>query len=63
MPDPAPDKLDLLCGAPRIAAFLGQPARLVYHLLAQGKIPARKVGATWVASKAKLTAFFEEEAA
>lgn len=58
-PNPRAD-LDLLWGAPRIAAFLGQTKRATYHLLEGNKIPARKVGGSWVASKAKLAAFFEE---
>jgi len=57
------ENLDLLWGAAAIAAFIGKTKRATFHLLEQQQIPARKIGAQWVASKSALRAHFEGEAA
>jgi hypothetical protein len=49
---------DLLFGAQAIADEIGRPIRGVYHLLENGSLPAQKLGATWVASRSRLRAFF-----
>jgi len=58
----ATNKLDLLWGASAIAAAIGKTERAVYHMLEQGRLPARKVGASWVASREALRRHFEGEA-
>lgn len=59
----ATDKLDLIWGCAAIAAALGVTERAAYHMLEAGVLPARKIGARWVASRKKLEAHFEETAA
>ena len=51
---------DLLEGVDAISAFIGQPKRRTNYLLEQGRLPAGKLGARWVASKRQLAAFFAE---
>lgn len=57
-PDTA-DKLDLVWGAAAIAALIGKTPRATFHILEQGQIPCRKVGAQWVASRKALVQHFE----
>jgi hypothetical protein len=45
-----------------IAKEIQRTTRQTFHLLSTGKLPARKVGATWVASRPKLRAFLRGEA-
>jgi hypothetical protein len=40
-----------------IAGVIGRSERSTYHLLATARLPARKVGARWVASRARLREF------
>jgi len=47
---------DLLWGVAEIGKAIRRTDRQTYHLLAQGLLPARKVGASWVASRRKLFA-------
>lgn len=54
---------DLIWGAEAIAEFIGRTHRQTNHMLATGALPAKKVGARWVASRAALTKFFEDELA
>lgn len=54
---------DLLWGTEAIATEIGRPLRATFHLLANGRIPARKIGRTWVASRAALREFFVGDAA
>ena len=63
MADTPTDTLDLAWGAREIARLIGKTPRATFHLLEQGQIPARKVGAQWVASRKKLRELFEGEAA
>lgn len=52
--------LDLIWGAAEIAKFLNlKSSRQAFWLLENGKIPARKVGNRWVASRRALRAYFE----
>ena len=51
---------DLLWGCKAIAQFINRTPRQTFHLLAEGKLPAGKIGTTWVASREVLTEFFRE---
>ncbi|RWD23056.1 MAG: DNA-binding protein [Mesorhizobium sp.] len=55
-----PDNLDLLWGASSIASFLSMSRRQAFHLLENGKLPARKLGSKWVASRSALQRHFAE---
>ncbi len=48
---------DLAWGVEEISKAIGRDKRATYHLLANNKLPARKVGGHWVASKSRLLAF------
>ena len=48
--------LDILWGAKAIGSFIGKSDRGAFHLLETGKLPGRKVGSQWVASKGELAA-------
>jgi hypothetical protein len=52
--------LDLVWGAEEIAKVIGRNQRQTFCLLDSGKLPAKKVGGRWVASRKKLKEFFEE---
>jgi hypothetical protein len=54
--------IDLLWGGEEIAKVIGRTARVTFHLLEKGELPARKVGGRWVAERSKLIAFFMEAA-
>ncbi len=56
------EQMDLLWGVQAIARFIGQTDRATYHLLATGRLPARKCG-KWVASRKVLRAHLEGSAA
>ena len=47
---------DLVWGAEAIAKELNLPKRKAFYHLARGNLPARKVGSSWVASRAQLWA-------
>jgi len=47
---------DLLWGVAAIGAAIGRTDRQIYHMVAPGLLPAKKIGATWVASRRKLLA-------
>jgi hypothetical protein len=55
-----PDTADLLYGVPAISRFLGLKPAAVYHLVAEKKIPAFRIGKTVCARKAKLLDAFDE---
>ncbi|MXN48792.1 DNA-binding protein [Shinella kummerowiae] len=55
--------LDLVWGGEGIAKVIGRTPRVTFQLLESGEIPAKKVKGRWVASRAKLIAFFMEDAA
>lgn len=59
----AAEKIDLVWGAEEIAKVIGRSARVTFHLLTTGAIPAKKVGGRWVTERSKLIAFFMEDAA
>lgn len=51
-------KSDLIWGATTIAKAINRSRRQTFHLLEQGHLPAKKIGARWVASRAALQQFF-----
>jgi hypothetical protein len=51
------ENIDLLWGARAIAQAIGRSERQAFYLLETGQLPARKVGATWVAARPKLVEF------
>jgi hypothetical protein len=58
IPAPAPvSDHDLLWGAEAIGHAIGLPLRKTFWLLENQKLPARKIGNKWVASRARLIAF------
>ena len=61
--EPAAEKIDLVWGAEDIAQVIGRSARVTFHLLTTGAIPAKKVGGRWVIERNKLIEFFKETAA
>ena len=57
------EALPLLWGVKEIAAYIGRPQRATYHLLDQGRLPAKVVGGRWCASRDNLREFFALEPA
>ena len=58
MPDHDSKNLDLIWGAKEIAAVIKRDERRTSYLLATKKLPAKKVGNLWVASREELRQFF-----
>ena len=50
---------DILCGVKAIAGYTGNSERRTVYLLERGLLPAGKVGALWIASKAKLRCHYD----
>jgi hypothetical protein len=46
--------VDLIWGCAAIAAIIGRSQRATFHLLENQRLPARKIGERWVASKRRL---------
>lgn len=61
-PESAPTT-DLLWGATAIAEVINLSPRAVFHLLEGGRLPAKKVGKRWVASRQALIRALTGEAA
>lgn len=62
----ATDKIeapDLLWGAEEISKVIGRTVTQTQYLLRTGKLPAKRVGERYVASKQKLIAYLLEDAA
>ena len=55
-------KLDLVWEVAEIAKIIGRTERQTFHMLNAGKLPGKKVGGRWVASRQKLIDFFMEAA-
>lgn len=49
----------LLWEVKEIAKAIGRTERATFHLLAKGRIPAKKIGAVWVADRKQLMDFFK----
>lgn len=60
---PIAPELDLVWGAEEIGKLIGRSMTQTNYMLRTGKLPAKQVGERWVASRAKLIAFFLEDAA
>jgi len=56
-------KLDLVWGAKNIGAEINKTEKAAFHMLASGKLPAKKIGDQWVASRAALKRHLTVEAA
>lgn len=57
-------ELDLVWGVQAIADIIGRSYQQTYHMIASGKLPmVKQVGERYVVSRAKLVAFFLEDAA
>jgi hypothetical protein len=56
------DTSDLVWGCDAIGQIINQSGRQTYYLLEKGRLPARKIGAKWVASRGRLLAFLRSEA-
>jgi hypothetical protein len=48
---------DFIWGADAIAVEIGLSKRATFHLLSQGRLPAKKVGARYVAHRGRLRAY------
>jgi hypothetical protein len=56
--------LDLIWGVEDIGKLIGRNYQQTYHMIRSGKLPmVKQVGERYVASRAKLVAFFMEDAA
>jgi hypothetical protein len=61
---PSDDFADLLWGAQAIADYIGKSYRQTVYLLSTKRLPAKKIGAMWIARRSKLRAcLLGEEAA
>jgi hypothetical protein len=52
---------DLLWGAQAIADFIGKNYRQTVYLLSTKRLPAQKIGATWIAQRSKIRARLLDE--
>ncbi|MBB5755134.1 hypothetical protein [Prosthecomicrobium pneumaticum] len=58
------NSLELIWGIGPIGKLIGRSYQQTYHMVRSGKLPAvKRVGERYVASRAKLIAFFTEDAA
>lgn len=56
--------LDLVWGIEGIAKLIGRTDRQTYHMVQSGSLPmVKQIGERYVVSRAKLIAFFMEDAA
>jgi len=62
LPEKEKSALDLIWGAEAIGELIGRSARITFHMLEKGELPAKKVGGRWVIERSKLIAFFMEAA-
>lgn len=63
MTDKNEEGLGLVWGVEAIAKKIGRTPRQTFHMCSTGVLPAKKVGARWVAKDDVLERFFEETAA
>jgi hypothetical protein len=54
------DEAEVLWGASAIAEAINANVRQTYYLLETRRIPARKVGKVWTATRSRLHKFFQE---
>lgn len=58
------ENIDLIWGVDEIGKVIGRSYRATYHMIQSGHLPmVKRVGERYVASRAKLIAFFMEDAA
>lgn len=58
------EALDLVWGIDEIGKIIGRSYAQTYHMVRAGKLPmVRQIGERYVVSRAKLIAFFMEDAA
>ena len=55
--------IDLVWGVEAIGKVIGRNYQATYHMIANGDLPAKRVGRRWVAKREALERFFEETAA
>jgi hypothetical protein len=56
--------LDLIWGVQAIADVIGRTYQQTHHMISTGKLPmVKQIGERYVVSRAKLIAFFTEDAA
>lgn len=61
---PEKENLDLVWGVQAIADIIGRTYQQTYHMIASGNLPCvKQIGERYVVSRAKLIAFFMEDAA
>lgn len=64
MSENEPEPLDLIWGIGPIGKRIGRTYQQTYHMVRNGQLPmVKRVGERYVASDAKLAAFFMEDAA
>ena len=57
-------ELDLIWGIEEIGKLIGRSYQATYHMVRSGQLPmVKQVGERYVASRARLIAFFTEDAA
>ena len=57
-------KLDLIWGVEEIGNLIGRSYQQTHHMIRTGKLPmVKQIGERYVVSRAKLVAFFMEDAA
>lgn len=61
---PESEALDLIWGIEDIGKLIGRSYQQTYHMVRTGKLPmVKQVGERYVASRAKLVAYFLDDAA
>jgi hypothetical protein len=63
MPDDKSKNLNLIWGAREIAAALNISERKAFHLLETKKLPAKKIGGSWVMPREAIGQIFSNSAA
>jgi hypothetical protein len=58
VPDDGSLGADLIWGVKRIADVINRNPRQTFHLLENGRLPAKKIGGRWCASRTGLQKFF-----
>lgn len=58
------EPLDLIWGVQAIADIIGRSYQQTHHMISKGKLPmVKQIGERYVVSRAKLIAFFTDDAA
>ena len=59
--EPSRDEAKEIMDIREAAAYLGKGERWVYELVRKGKIPAARIGRSWLLKKSLIDAWLEEE--